>query len=121
MGPILEESGVEQGAKLSADEFQLVSNCELDAPFLVNNSDSFPSTSLSSLGFHLGPISVPTIGIADDTALLSTNPFEMQSLLNLSLNFCKESSLSLVPGKTKLSMLSISVFSGALDHQISLH
>ena len=86
MGPIFDIAGVEQGGCLSMDHFQLVNNEELTV------------TTSSGLGLQIGPVHVASIGIADDVALLSPSIFGLQSLLNLSSQFCSKMSQKMIIG-----------------------
>ena len=90
MGPILDQRGVEQGGVNSGDQFQLVNNKEL----LVTNS--------AGLGLNMGEISVGSIGVADDVALVSPQLHALQSLLNLSQSLTSSKCMVNVPEKTKL-------------------
>ena len=94
MDGMKDERGTEQGGKISSDEYQLVGNTELN----VANS--------SGLGILLGNLHIACIGAADDTVLVSDCPYKLQSLLNLSLKFCKDSFMQLVPEKTHLLVVS---------------
>ena len=90
MGPIHDKRGVEQGGVNSGDQFQLVNNQELA---VTNNA---------GLGLNMGEISVGSIGVADDVALISPDPHALQSLLNLSQSLTSSRSMVNVPEKTKL-------------------
>ena len=90
MGPIHDQRGVEQGGVNSGDQFQLVNNEEL---IITNNA---------GLGLNMGEVSVGSIGVADDVALLSPDPHALQSLLNLSQSLTTSKSMVNVPDKTKL-------------------
>ena len=90
MGPIYDQRGVEQGGVSSGDQFQLASSHEL----VVTNT--------AGLGLNMGEISVGSIGVADDVALLSPDPHALQSLLNLSQTLSSSRCMVNVPEKTKL-------------------
>ena len=90
MGPIKDEAGVEQGGIPSGEEFQLMTNFELDA------------LNTCGLGFDMGCGPVGGIGAADDEVLLSGSHHSLQSLLNLAEKFCYDCSMKLVPSKTHL-------------------
>ena len=77
MGPICDGSGVEQGGVLSSESYQLVGDEELKC------------SSASGLGISIGSTILSSIGSADDVVLLSSNPINLQSLLDLSLEHCK--------------------------------
>ena len=90
MGPIHDQRGVEQGGVYSGDQFQLVNNEEL----IVTNT--------AGLGLNMGEISVGSIGVADDVALVSPDPHALQSLLNLSQSLTSSRCMVNVQEKTKL-------------------
>ena len=90
MGPILDRRGVEQGGVNSGNQFRLVNNNELK---VTNNA---------GLGLNMGGVSVGSIGVADDVALLSPHPHALQSLLNLSQSLTSSSYMVNVREKTKL-------------------
>ena len=90
MGPIHDERGVEQGGVNSSDEFQLV------------NTEELVTTNSSSLGLDMGGVSLASIGVADDVALLSPSPHALQSLLNISQSLTSSKCMVNVPEKTKL-------------------
>ena len=90
MGPIHDQRGVEQGGVTSGDQFQLANNEEL----IVTNT--------AGLGLNMGEVSVGSIGVADDVALLSPEPHALQSLLNLSMSLTSSRCMINVPEKTKL-------------------
>ena len=90
MGPILDQRGVEQGGVTSGDQFQLVNNEEL----VVTNS--------AGLGLNMGGVSIGSIGVADDVALVSPSPHALQSLLNISQSLTSSRKMVNVQEKTKL-------------------
>ena len=90
MGPIHDQRGVEQGGVNSGDQFQLVNNQEL----IITNT--------SGLGLKMGGVSVGSIGVADDVALVSPSPHALQSLLHLSKTLTSSKHMVNVPEKTKL-------------------
>ena len=94
MGPIFDGRGTEQGGILSSEEYQLANNIELD---VANNC---------GLGVTIGPVHIGSVGAADDTVLVSDSLVKLQSLLNLSLNFCDETFMKLVQDKSHLVVLS---------------
>ena len=61
MGACRDMRGLEQGALLSPDEYQLVSNTELD------------DANHSGLGINVGPVHVAAEAAADDTVLFSNS------------------------------------------------
>ena len=93
MGPIHDERGVEQGGISSGDQFQLV------------NADELITTNSSGLGLDMGGISLASIGVADDVALLSPSPHSLQALLNLSQSLTSSKSMINVPEKNKASCI----------------
>ena len=94
MGPINDQVGVEQGGVSSGDLFQLVNGEELK----VTNS--------AGLGLNMGGVSLGSIGVADDVALISPCPHALQSLLNLSQSLTTSRCMVNVPEKTKLLVYS---------------
>ena len=90
MGPIHDQRGVEQGGVNSSDQFQLV------------NAEELVTTNTSGLGLNMGGISLASIGVADDVALLSPSPHALQSLLNISQKLTSSRCMVNVPEKTKL-------------------
>ena len=94
MGPIHDERGVEQGGISSGDQFQLV------------NGEELVTTNSSGLGLNMGGISLASLGVADDVALLSPSPHGLQALLNLSQSLTASKSMINVPEKTKLLVYS---------------
>ena len=90
MGPIQDERGVEQGGVNSGDEFQLVNNEEL----IITNC--------AGLGLNMGGVTVGSIGVADDVALISPSPHGLQSLLNLSQSLTSSRCMVNILEKTKL-------------------
>ena len=86
----LHERGVKQGGVNSGDQFQLVNNEEL---VITNNA---------GLGLNMGGVSVGSIGVADDIALISPSPHALQSLLNLSQSLTTARKMVKVKEKTKL-------------------
>ena len=90
MGPIHDQRGVEQGGISSGDQFQLV------------NAEELITTNNSGLGLNMGGISLASLGVEDDVALLSPSPHCLQALLNLSQDLTASKSMINVPEKTKL-------------------
>ena len=93
MGPIHDQRGVEQGGVNSGDQFQLVNNSELI------------STNEAGLGLNMGGISLGSVGVADDVALVSPSPHALQSLLNISQTLTSSRHMVNVKEKTKLLVL----------------
>ena len=90
MGPILDRLGVEQGGVLSDRKYKLA------------NNEQHSVAQASSLGLEMGDIDVGSIGLADDTCLLSDCIFKLQNLLQLTIDYCRKYHVELVPEKTKL-------------------
>ena len=90
MGPIHDLLGVEQGGILSDKLYKLANNSEL----LL--------TQRSQLGVQLGPVHVASIGQADDVALASNCPHQLQGLLTLAMEYAHTHHVTMVPEKTKL-------------------
>ena len=76
MGPIHDECGVEQGG-ISSSEY-----------FKVYNNDQLNLAQSSKFGVELGPLTISSVGQADDVGLLSDDIHALQGLLDLSLYFC---------------------------------
>ena len=64
-------------------------------------------TNSSGLGLNMGCISLGSIGVADDVALISPSPHAMQSLLNLSQSLTSSRCMVNVTEKTKLLAYSL--------------
>ena len=94
MGPITDECGVEQGG-INSSEF-----------YKVYNNEQLNLAQSSRFGIQIGPVTISSIGQADDVALVADNPHALQGLLDLSLYFCRKKHVTLNPGKTKLQAFS---------------
>ena len=97
MGPISDKWGLEQGG-VNCSEF-----------YKVYNNQQLTLAQESQLGVDLGgpdPLVVSAIGQADDVALVSDSIFALQSLLDLSLRYCREHHVTLRADKTKLQAFS---------------
>ena len=90
MGPIDDEIGLEQGGISSGDQYK------------VYNSSQVQSSQSSRLGVPLGPEHVASIAQADDVALCSNDIFNLQCLLNLTVDYCSKYSVELSSEKTKM-------------------
>ena len=90
MGPILDKLGVEQGGINSDRLYKLANNTQIDV------------AQISKLGVNLGSSVISCIGQADDSGLLANDIHSLNNLLQLTLEYCKEYSVTLVPEKTKL-------------------
>ena len=86
--------GVEQGGVNSSEYYK------------VYNNDQLKLAQASKLGIEVGPVTISSIGQADDVALVSDDMHALQGLLDLSLYFCKKKHVSLSSGKTKLQVFS---------------
>ena len=65
-----------------------------------------PCLDQSELGVVFGPITISSIGQADDVALLSNDEHALQGLLDLSMYYCHKFHVTLAPSKTKLQLYS---------------
>ena len=90
MGPILDKRGVEQGG-INSDRLHKLAN---------NNQINVAQNSM--LGVNLGSNTISIIGQADDSALVANDIHSLNNLLLLTLEYCEEYSVTLVPEKTKL-------------------
>ena len=89
---IREYKGNRQGHKRAAGNFKSYINPCLTA---VNSS---------GLGFHIGPICVSVICVADDTYVLSGNPRDLQGLVNIIGHYGKRYRLIFGADKTKVTV-----------------
>ena len=94
MGPIYDECGVEQGGVNSSEYYKVYNNGQLNL------------AQASQLGITIGPVTISSIGQADDVALVSQDIHALQGLLDLSLYFCKKYHITLNSVKTKLQVFS---------------
>ena len=97
MGPIKDNWGLEQGGKNSSEFYKVYNNEQLEV------------AQSSQLGVELGgstQLVVSAIGQADDVALVSNDIFALQSLLQLSLQYCQHHHVKLQGDKTKLQVFS---------------
>ena len=90
MGPIYDKIGVEQGGCLS------------DRLYKLANNEQHSVAQASSLGLHMDEVCLSSIGLADDTCLLSSSVFNLQNLVVLTEEYCHKYEVELVPEKTKL-------------------
>ena len=88
MGPIHDLLGVEQGGINSDRLYNLANN------FQINMAQN------SMLGVNLTTSTISCIGQADDSALLANDIHSLQNLLHLTLEYCEEYNVTLVPEKT---------------------
>ena len=94
MGPINDEQGTEQGGTNSSEQYKLY------------NNEQFNVAQQSCFGVDIGPISVSSVGQADDSALLSSCFSNLNHLLKLTLNYCEKYQVIMTPEKTKLLVFS---------------
>ena len=94
MGPIDDQCGVEQGGVNSSDFY------------IVYNNEQLQVAQDSELGVPFGPVTVSSVGQADDVALISNDIYALQGLLDLSLTYCKKFNVTLCQSKTKLQVYS---------------
>ena len=92
MGPIIDELGLEQGGKLSSDEWKIYNNEQLTTP------------QETEFGASIGEVHVASIGQADDCVLVSYDIHKLKFLLHLTLQYCEKYHVLLSPGKTKLQL-----------------
>ena len=90
MGPTLDNIGFEQGGIGSSDYYKIYSKSHLS------------TTQASKLGTNLGSSVVSSVGLADDTILVSDDIHNLQCLLHLINDYCHYYKVNLVPSKTKL-------------------
>ena len=94
MGPINDELGLEQGGCTSSEAYK------------VYNNDLLKTLQDSEQGVDMGNgLVVSGVGQADDIALMSNDIFNLNNLLYLALNYCKNFNIELCSDKTKLIML----------------
>ena len=105
MGPISDKLGVEQGGVLSDRLYKLANNAEL---ILTQQSDLGVYMCTCSPSILNTPVSicdcvhVASVGQADDVALVSNDPFRLQGLVHLAMQYAKDYHITMVPEKTKL-------------------
>ena len=92
MGPLHDEQGLEQGGSSSSELYKIFGKEQL---LLAQKS---------SLGVKMGNVVVSSVGMADDTALLSNDIHHLYYLLELSKFFCSKYEASLCPEKTILQV-----------------
>ena len=90
MGPIKDQVGEEQGGPNSSKFYK------------IYNNEQLTTAQDSCLGVTVENLHVAAAGQADDCALMSNDIFQLQNLLQLSLNYCAKYQVELSPGKTKL-------------------
>lgn len=82
------EQGVRQGGAISADLYKIYINPLLD---FLNESD---------IGGHIGTVNCCAPTCADDIALISNNPIELQMMINIVSDFSKREGYTLQPAKS---------------------
>ena len=90
MGPIKDQVGEEQGGPNSSEFYK------------IYNNEQLTTAQDSGLGVTVENLHVAAAGQADDCALMSNMIFQLQHLLQLSLNYCAKYQVELSTGKTKL-------------------
>ena len=90
MGPIRDLLGVEQGGINS------------DRLYKLANNEQIKVAQRTQVGITMFNTVVSCIGQADDTALISNSIHNLQNLLLLTMEYCKQYNVTLVPDKTKL-------------------
>ena len=90
MGPIQDLLGVEQGGINS------------DRLYKLANNEQIKVAQKTQLGINMFNTVVSCIGQADDTALIANSIHNLQNLLLLTMEYCKQYNVTLVPDKTKL-------------------
>ena len=113
MGPIKDTLGVEQGGVNSDKIYKLCNNSQLS------------TAQMSNLGVNLSSNIISSIGLADDTALVSDSLSKLGCILHLTVEYCKQYHVELVPEKTKLlaftpSNLDLQVYIQGLVNPLSL-
>ena len=92
MGPIFDTLGVEQGGVNSDNYYKLTNNEQLSI------------AQKSELGVVMNNITISAIGQADDVVLVSNCPQSLRYLLKLTIDYCSQYCVDLVPEKTKLQL-----------------
>jgi hypothetical protein len=92
IGPIIDESGLEQGGVPSSDFYK------------IYGKEQITTAQDSSLGVKVGNEIISGIGLADDTALVSNDIHKLLLLLKLTEEFCKRFHVKLCAAKTKLQV-----------------
>ena len=108
MGPINDMIGVEQGGVNSDKLYKLCNNIQLS------------TAESSGLGAVMGSTVLSSIGLADDTALLSNCFSKLSCLLHLTKEYCNNYHVELVPEKTKLLVFHPPNMSLQVYHQMFL-
>ena len=90
MGPIHDSLGLEQGG------------CNSDRLYKLCNNNQLSTAPLSQLGIDCGPAVISSIGLADDTVILSDCIYKLSGLVQLASDYCPKYHVTFVPEKTKL-------------------
>ena len=104
MGPIHDSLGLEQGG------------CNSDRIYKLCNNNQLSTAQLSQLGIDCGPAVISSIGLADDTVILSDCIYKLYGLVQLAEDYCKLYHVTLVPEKTKLLAFSSPNHSQIVNH-----
>ena len=104
MGPICDKLGLEQGGKSSDKFYRLCNNSQLSVAqhsglgvTIGGDGGNVVPGGDDGLGTH-----VAAIGQADDVALISSSIHNLRHLVKLTMDYCKQYHVTLVPEKTKL-------------------
>ena len=108
MGPIKDQLGVEQGAPNSSEFYKIYNNEQLTVAQEsgLGTIISGGAKSVSGGANMTYGIPVASVGQADDTALLFNDLYQLQCLLDLSLQYCEKHQVQLSAEKTKLLVYS---------------
>ena len=102
MGPISDKLGVEQGGCLSDRLYKLANNSELllmqQSTLGVKMCTCPPAAARNDCEC----VHVASVGQADDIALVSNDPYKLQGLVLLAMQYASDFHIKMVPEKTKL-------------------
>ena len=104
MGPIHDSLGLEQGG------------CNSDRIYKLCNNNQLSTAQLSQLGIDCGPAVISSIGLADDTVILSDCIYKLFGLVQLAEDYCSSYHVTLVPEKTKLLAFSSPNHTHIINH-----
>ena len=105
LGPIQDERGLEQLEVSSSDFYKIFGKEQLE------------TANKSELGVTMRDITISAIGQADDTVLVSNNPYDIGNLLSLTLTFCSKYQVNICPEKTKLQAFTTEGLSDITKYQ----
>ena len=71
-----------------------------DRQYKLVNNEQLSVAQESLLGIQMGPVSVSSIGQADDSCLVSDCIFKLHYLLQLTVEYCQKFHVELVPDKS---------------------